>query len=375
MKIAVFHNLPAGGQKRALYEQVKRLSRNHTLDLYTLSITNESNLSLKPFVRKHFTVDYYLPPHFPQSVFSIYYNLPNAYKILADKINNKDYDVVYVNPCFLTQAPYILRYLRIPSLYSCPEPKREFYEYIPHVSNRLTYYFTLPFRLPIKNIDRVNARHATRIVTLSKYSKKRIDHIYGIHSYLNYLGVDTEVFKSVGTKKENVALTVGELSLHKGHDFIIKSMALIPKSIRPKLVIIGHGGIEKEYLVRLAKKHNIDLDLISNIRDLELVNWYNKSKIFLYAALREPFGLVILEALSCGTPVVAVEEGGIAEIISNTSLGLLTDRKEKNFSNAILRVVKSSGNSYAKNHEYMLRNWSWDQSVHGLEKHLKAIIK
>lgn len=377
MKIAVFHNLPAGGQKRALYEQVKRLSRNHTLDLYTLSITNESFLPLKPFVRKHFTVDYYPPPHFPQSVFSIYFNLPNAYKILANKINNKDYDVVYVNPCFLTQAPYILRYLQIPSLYSCPEPKREFYEYIPHVSNSLTYYLTFPFRLPIKNIDCVNARHATRVVTLSKYSQKRIDHIYGIRSYLNYLGVDKETFKPNVQKRENIALTIGELSLHKGHDFIIRCMALIPESIRPKLVIIGHGGIEKEYLVRLAKEHNIDLDLISNISDKELVNWYNKSKIFLYAGIREPFGLVILEALSCGTPVVAVNEGGIGEIITNNKLGVLVRRHEKEFADAIQQVLfkLSLRANRGISPDYIQKNWSWDKSVQDLEKHLKVISR
>lgn len=379
MKIAVFHNLPAGGQKRAFFEQVKRLSANHTLDLYTLSITNESFLPLKPFVRKHFTVDYYLPPHFPQSVFSIYFNLPNAYKILADKINNKDYDAVYVNPCFLTQAPYILRYLQIPSLYSCPEPKREFYEHIPHITNNLTYNLTFPFRFPIKYIDRVNTRHATRVVTLSKYSQKRIDHIYGIRSYLNYLGVDTNLFKVITEEVSSpyTVLTVGEVSLHKGHDFIIRSLANIPKTSRPKLVIIGHGGIESNYLINLAKSKDIDMRIVSNATDDELVSWYNKSTIFLYAGIREPFGLVILEAMSCGLPVVAVNEGGVSEIVTSDKLGLLVERNENKFSRAIIQTLfnKSLQVKREITVNYIRKNWNWEKSVRELEKHLKAIAK
>ncbi|MBI4991229.1 glycosyltransferase family 4 protein [Candidatus Gottesmanbacteria bacterium] len=405
MKIAIIHNLPPGGQKRALFEQAKRLAKRHELDLFTLSSTNESFLPLKPFIKKHVRVTYNPPPHFPKSVFSIYYDLPIAYKLLAEKINDRDYDAAYVNPCYFTQAPYILRYLKTPSLYYCPEPKREFYESIPHISNRLTYIATYPFRLPIKSIDKTNTRCATRILTNSQYSQKRINKIYGVSSQINYLGVDSNIFKPIrasysssdpdsigGVEKSisdssrqartiNLALTVGELSLHKGHDFIIKSIAQIPQKERPGLLIIGHGGTEDNYLRQLAKSTGVNMDIKHNVTDEELVSWYSKAKVFLYAPLNEPFGMVLLEALSSGLPIVAVNEGGIPEIVNSDKLGLLVERNEKKFAQAIqkilLRLSFRSRRHVGRgiSHDYIQKNWSWEKSVKELEKHLIEIAK
>ncbi|MBU0998064.1 glycosyltransferase family 1 protein, partial [Patescibacteria group bacterium] len=58
MKIAVFHNLPAGGAKRALYEELKFLSKNNYIDLFQYSSTSEKIFNLKPFVRKIYRLKY-----------------------------------------------------------------------------------------------------------------------------------------------------------------------------------------------------------------------------------------------------------------------------------------------------------------------------
>ncbi|MCL4338978.1 glycosyltransferase family 4 protein [Patescibacteria group bacterium] len=376
MKLAIVHNLPAGGQKRALYEQVKRLStRRHLLDLFTLSSTDESFLSLSPFVRKHIKTPYNPPPHFPMSVLSVYTRLPQAYRILAESINDGKYDAVYVNPCYLTQAPYILRFLKTPSLYYCPEPKREFYEKIPRISNLLTYYATYPFRLPIKDIDIRNTKSATRIITNSYYSKAKIDKIYQVKSYINYLGVDNNLFHPAPVKKEKTVLTVGDFSLHKGHDFLIRSLSLIPSEKRPKLVIIGHSGVEKKYLLKLAAQFGVNVEIYGNISDSELVSWYNRARLFVYAPHHEPFGMALLEAAACNLPVVAVDEGGISEALQNYPHAVLTDRDENRFGQEIKFAIETSylqSSIEAKNGQF-LSGWSWDNSVNILEKHLKEI--
>ena len=53
MKIALFHNLPAGGAKRSTYEWVKRLSINHDIDLFIYDERNEDFLNLKPFIKNN----------------------------------------------------------------------------------------------------------------------------------------------------------------------------------------------------------------------------------------------------------------------------------------------------------------------------------
>ena len=353
MKIAVVHNLPSGGQKRALDYQIKLLSRNHKIDLYTPS-----------------DFGYKYPLHFPKSVASIYFFLPQVYRQMAEKIDNGKYNVVYVQPCFLTQSPYILRYLQTPTVYYCPEPKREFYEIIPRKSNFWTYNVTLPFRYPIKYIDWKNTRCATRILTNSNYSRQRIKRIYKKDAYINYLGVDTDLFKPINMNKENAVLSVGEISLHKGHDFIIKSLSLISENLRPKLIIVGHGGSEKKYLVELAERNKVRLELKENVSDRDLANIYNKVLVFLSAPHREPFGMVLLEALACGLSVVAVDEGGVGEIITNGRLGVLVRRNEEEFAREILKVRE---NSRMYRHEWVVKNWSWEESVKELEKHLREV--
>lgn len=375
MKIAVVHNLPAGGQKRALYEQVKRLSKRHKIDLFSLSTADEKYLPLKPFIGRHVVVDYYPPPKFPKSVFSIYRELPVKYKELSDMVNSGGYDLAYVQPCYLTQAPYILQYLEIPSLYSCPEPKREFYEKIPRVSNRLTYALTYPFRKPIKRIDFANTVMATKVVTLSKYSQNRLRRVYHIEPLLNYLGVDAALFKPVDVPKENLVITVGSLSLHKGHDFLIRSLGKVERPIRPTLMIVGPIGVEINYLLKLSDDYGVNCEIVNNLPDSELVVWLNKANIFLGGAINEPFGLAILEALSCGTSVLAVNEGGVPEILENKDLGMLTERNEEEFAERITQILKSktqTDRDYL--HEYVKKRWSWESSVRNLEKIMEEMI-
>lgn len=174
----------------------------------------------------------------------------------------------------------------------------------------------------------------------------------------------------------HTVLTVGELSLHKGHDFIIRSIAQIPQKERPKFLVIGHGGIEENYFQQLAGSVGVNIEIKHNVSDKELVFWYNKAKVFLYAPLNEPFGMVLLEALSCGLPIVAVNEGGIPEIITNNKLGLLVERDEKKFAAAIRKVLQiSEANAAKQRYEYVKRHWNWEKSVKELEEYLKEITK
>ena len=66
------------------------------------------------------------------------------------------------------------------------------------------------------------------------------------------------------------------------------------------------------------------------ITDEELVILYNKAKLVVYTPYMEPFGLVPLEAMSCGTPVVGVNEGGVMETVLNGKTGILVERNVNN---------------------------------------------
>lgn len=379
MKIAVVHNLPAGGMKRALYEQVKRLSYRHTIDVYTLSCADETFLPLKEFCHRYTIFRHGPPAHFPASVLSIYFKLPKVYREMAEVINRGEYDAAFVNPCFLTQSPYILSYLTIPTLYQCPEPKREFYENMPRVNKKWTYMATLPFRLPIKVIDAANTRHASKIVVHSNYSKRKIDEIYGIDTEVLPLGVDTQKFtlRLARDDRVNFVLSVGDLSLHKGYDFLIRSIGLIPEQLRPQLVAVGHGGYEKDYFMKLAQERKVSLILKENISDDELVKLYNSTQAFVYAARKEPFGLVVLEAAACGLQILAVGEGGVKEIMTDPIMGVTVPRVENVFAQELMRLMdkRETEKEKSERRKYVQDKWDWDKSVKMLERYLSEVIK
>ena len=148
--------------------------------------------------------------------------------------------------------------------------------------------------------------------------------------HVSYLGVDNILFKPLNITKENFVLSVGQCIPEKGFEFILMSLAKIEPNLRPVFVLVtDQGNIHwKKYLIRLAIKLNVKLKICSLISDEELVLLYNKAQMVVYTPYMEPFGLVPLEAMSCGTPVVGVNEGGVLETIINRKTGILTEQDE-----------------------------------------------
>ena len=58
MRIALFHNTPSGGAKRAIYEWTRRLATNHEIDVYTLSSADHAFCDIRPFVQRHHIFDF-----------------------------------------------------------------------------------------------------------------------------------------------------------------------------------------------------------------------------------------------------------------------------------------------------------------------------
>jgi glycosyltransferase involved in cell wall biosynthesis len=86
---------------------------------------------------------------------------------------------------------------------------------------------------------------------------------------------------------------------------------------------------------------------------------------------------VILEAISCGLPVVTVREGGIPEIMTNILFGQMSDRNQSHYSKLINNVLmkKETSNDATARNQLMKSGWSWDKSVLQLEEILKKTLK
>jgi glycosyltransferase involved in cell wall biosynthesis len=168
---------------------------------------------------------------------------------------------------------------------------------------------------------------------------------------------------------------VGELSPRKGFDFIVESMANIPSQRRPALKLACNAiqPQERSYVESLAAMREVDLQILTSLNTDELRVLYNRAKLCVYAPHLEPFGLVPLEAMACGTPVVGIREGGVQESVIDGHSGLLVNRNPVDFAEAIEKflidpnLVKQYGlNARA----HVEKNWSLENSTSQLEKYL-----
>lgn len=368
MRIAAFHNLGSGGAKRALHGLLKYLAESgHVVDVFAPSTANEDFLPLRAVAHsvRVFPVRTtlggiisssakYLPPFASGCSLA---DLERSHKSIARVVNNGDYAVVLVEQDRHTMSPFILRYVAKPTVYYCPQPSRRSEEILRCVKQSLPERgrsggFPPAFQwvrrqvgryadAVISRIDRDNASAASRILTNSFFSRESLLRAYGLNAFVSYLGVDTTIFKRVPGEKEDYLLSVGSCTPEKGFDFLIRALGRLEGRVRPKLVIVSNTVLTwwRLRLQQLAARKDVALEFKTLLPDEELVELYNRALGFLYAPYLEPFGLAPVEAMACGTAVVAVKEGGVRESVIHNQTGTLVDRDEDVFAEAIRELL------------------------------------
>ena len=156
------------------------------------------------------------------------------------------------------------------------------------------------------------------------------------------MGVNTAKFFPQKLKIKNQVVVVGNNEPQKNLSLAILSVAAIEKKIRPNLVIISPRARINSDLKSLAKKSKVVLDIQTSIETKDVQKIYGESNCLLAVAKFEPFGLSVIESLACGTPVVAINEGGFKETVVNNSTGFLVAPDKKEIGNAITKLIKNS---------------------------------
>jgi glycosyltransferase involved in cell wall biosynthesis len=170
------------------------------------------------------------------------------------------------------------------------------------------------------------------------------------------------------------------LEPRKRHELAVEAIGRIPAPRRPKLVIVAlrANQMKRRRLEQLAGRLGVQLECVFDVTDEELVRWYNRAGAFLHTAVREPFGLVAIEAMACGTPVVAVREGGPQESVQDGVTGLLTDATAEAVASGVDRVVSDAALQQRMGLagiERVRQLWTWDASVERFERHLRATAR
>ncbi len=375
MKLALYHNLPSGGALRLLEEYLRHTTAGHEITLFTPTTAASLDQSL---LKRADRISTFLPS--ATSLASRYRQfaaVSGVAKEIANQINNGGFDAAFLHASQVTQAPEPLKHITIPTLYFAPEYLREVYDKQAMVSakDRLKKIATKPLNIRRRKFDLASIRAASLVSTTSHFTQANLRRIYGVSSEVVYGGVDSATF-TPAKKRDNFVLSVGALHPAKGHQFVIAALARIPRSKRPRLVVVGDRGDYGQHLESLAVLADVELDLRQAIPFSEITDLYGRAMIFAAAQYEEPLGLVALEAMASEAPVVAVNEGGLAETVVDGSTGFLVERDEGAFASALEKLIDNAKlrAQLGKQGRKTMGHWTWQATANRFDELLERIV-
>ncbi len=165
----------------------------------------------------------------------------------------------------------------------------------------------------IRMWDMMSAHRVDHFVTLSGYVQKRIRKIYGRDSVVIHPPVDVARL-GVCPDKEDFYLTASRLVPYKRVDLIVEAFSRMPDR---RLIVIGDGP----EMGKIKKKATRNVDILGYQPEEVLTDYMKQARGFVFAAC-EDFGIVVVEAQACGTPVIAYGVGGARETVIDGRTGL-----------------------------------------------------
>ena len=218
-----------------------------------------------------------------------------------------------------------------------------------------------------------------KIVTNSDYTKELVEKISSKANVIPLpLGVNHTFFSPLEKIKEPSEIikfcTVARVLEFKGHNFILKTFESLPESLRSKIEwhIAGTGPFLND-LKNLIKKSSISnqIKMYGFVEDKLLPHFYRNNDVFILATREqessnqvEGFGLVFLEAQSCGVPVIGTKTGGISDAIDDENGGWLFEQDNTKDLTEILTSILTSPKiiqeQATKARERVLKKSSWE---------------
>jgi glycosyltransferase involved in cell wall biosynthesis len=239
------------------------------------------------------------------------------------------------------------------------------------------------------------ARHASAILTVSEAAKQSIVHHLGITAdkvWVTYEAAshiyrpvdDAHQIEAVRQKYELTSefiLAIGSADPRKNLSTLVKAYALLPTTMREqyKLVIVWtHHFLATELADQVEELElTTRVQFLKQVPNEDLVLLYNAAALFVFPSLYEGFGLPPLEAMACGTPVVAANNSSIPEIVGDAAL-LVQAQDTEGMAAMIAQVLtgETVQTSLAEKGLRQAARFSWEkcarQTIAGYSKSLLA---
>lgn len=284
-------------------------------------------------------------------------------------------------------ASYILnKRPSLPCVWYCQEPSA--FIHSPDWINALPWPKNWLARLLNPVLKSIDSRHSARfskVLVNSDYSRSAARQVYGFDEQQCekvYLGVDHARFSVCKqTPRHPWITTIAKLTDFKNVDkLILATGRLVSEGMSAlQLQVIGTGDAVAS-LRSLARRHGLEehIHFHGRVEDAQMVKVLRSSRVFCLASEREPFGLVTVEALACGTPVVAVDSGGPGEIVSGFGCGKLVECADPPRLASALRQVLESGDDFDCMSAAAVRraaDFQWDRTTAAIETKMEQVLE
>lgn len=193
-------------------------------------------------------------------------------------------------------------------------------------------------RLYLQAFTARSCRHATRITAISHSTKADLIELLGLPAEkidVTPLGYnramfrplpqeDIAAFKAAKGLPDRFWLYLGTLEPRKNLVTLLEAYAQLPADDRLPLVLAGGKGWDYEPIFQAIEQHHLS-EMVSTpgfIPSEDMALWYNSADCFVYPSVFEGFGLPVLEAMACGTPVITSNVSSLPEVAEGAGLTL-----------------------------------------------------
>ena len=217
-------------------------------------------------------------------------------------------------------------------------------------------------------------RKLDKFVVLTDEDKKQWKELNNIISIPDPLTFFPEQISSLQKKR---VIAVGRYVYQKGFDLLLKVWSMIERKYPDwELVIFGSGN--REPYECLIKEINIDGSRCHlNGPSSNIQQEYMNSSIFAFASRFEGFGMGIIEAMACGTPVIASNQGGLPDFVNGSVGGLVKPEDPENLADKIIEVLKKTGDDSWRKQiaDYARKHYAQDMIIKELDDLYNEALK
>ena len=222
--------------------------------------------------------------------------------------------------------------------------------------------FLQPIINYLRNWDYNSAQNLDCIIANSHYVKERISKFWNKESVVIYPPVDTKKF-AISKNINEYYLIFGQSTKYKRHDIAVKAF----NENKKQLIIIGQG----EEIPSLKSKAKDNITFLGRVEDSSMKKYLSECKALIFPGI-EDFGIIPVEAMASGRPVIAFNRGGAKETIIDKKTGLFFEEQTPKSLNKKINEFESIAHNFNPNY-IRKRSFKFDKEI--FKNHFRNFVK